>query len=87
MSDVNHVTCHVTCHVTFHVTCHVTCHLMAMDSKFLAVKERYQVMPTSLKSTLFTFGFKNFGINLWCEESLNNIFGYDGVNNVDLIMD
>ena len=48
-----------------------------MGSEFLAVKRRLPATPTSLKSTAFTLGLENFGINPWCVGSLDNSFGFD----------
>ena len=36
-----------------------------------------QRRPISLKSTTFSFGLENFGINPWCVGSLDNSFGSD----------
>ena len=48
-----------------------------MSSEFHAVKGRLPATPTSLKSTTFTLGLENFGINPWCVGSLDNSFGFD----------
>ena len=48
-----------------------------MSSEFHAVKGRLPATPTSLKSTTFSFGLENFGINPWCVGSLDNSFGSD----------
>ena len=48
-----------------------------MSSEFHAVKGRLPATPTSLKSTMFTLGLENFGINPWCVGSLDNSFGFD----------
>ena len=50
---------------------------VALSSEFHAVKGRLPATPTSLKSTTFTLGLENFGINPWCVGSLDNSFGFD----------
>ena len=48
-----------------------------MSSEFCAVKGRLPATPTSLKSTTFSLGLENFGINPWCVGSLDNSFRSD----------
>ena len=50
---------------------------IALGSEFHAVKGRLPATPTSLKSTTFSLGLENFGINPWCVGSLDNSFGFD----------
>ena len=45
---------------------------VALSSEIHAVKGRLPATPTSLKSTTFTLGLENFGINPWCVGSLDN---------------
>ena len=48
-----------------------------MCPEFHAINWRLPATPTSLKTTTFTLGLENFGINPWCVGSLDNSFGFD----------
>ena len=55
----------------------LTLEIMDLTKLHWARKKRLPATPTSLKSTAFSLGLENFGVNPWSVGSLDNCFGFN----------